>query len=93
MAKPLDEAPAPEFVAPEPDLVAPASEFVLSLDDLMGPVRPRSTTPVAAVSEPRTVHSHRARKQQGPSKWVWIGIGGGFLVGLILLILLIIFGR
>ena len=64
---------------------SPTSEFVIPMGALMASSRPR---PTVENSEERMA-AYRSRHKRPVPKWMWIGIGVGLLVGVILMGLLI----
>ena len=67
-------------------LDAPAEEFVLSMEDLH-PTRPKAAT--ATVSDEQFA-KYRAHKKKPVPTWMWMCIGGGMLVGVIVIIVAIL---
>jgi len=76
VVKPLEPAPAQK---------APASEFVIDFDDVSVPIHSPGFTPV---SDER-LRAYRARHKGAPPVWLWIGIGAGFLLAVIMAIVAI----
>jgi len=78
-AKPGETASLPKA---KPLDVVSSAESSASSSDLVAFLSPGTATPTG---KPNPTSRH-ARQQAGPPGWVWMTIGGGFLIGLVLLI-------
>jgi serine/threonine protein kinase len=78
-------APQKALPVAKPLETAPASEFVIDFDDVSLPIRSHAFTPVTD----ERLHAYRSRHKGGPPIWLWIGIGAGFLLAVIMAIVAI----
>lgn len=81
----MSSLPIARAIEEEP--VAVESDSPFQLDDIVEASRPR----LASSGVSSRVVSHRPRQPKGPPTWVWMAIGGGFLLGVVLVVILIYF--